>query len=65
MSFECRLAKFYVGREFRGCCPLTTGWRHNPDKPELALDLGTDQPLNDILVAAGQPLKPKSGSSSN
>jgi hypothetical protein len=52
MSFDCRLAKLYIDAELQGCYGINN----------LA---GADQILNNILVAAGQQLKPKSAAPSN
>lgn len=70
MSFECRLAELYIDHDFQGCCAINNGWQLTestsgttsgglPDKPY------SDQLLNDILVAAGKPLRAKSNSSSD
>lgn len=63
MSFECKLLELYVDGHFKGCCAITN---FRPQQQgQLPLQLGTDQLINDLLIAAGQPLKPKSTSSSN
>jgi hypothetical protein len=51
MSFDCRVVQLYADGHFRGCCAIDNS--------------GQDQILNNILKAAGQPLKPKSSSSSD
>jgi hypothetical protein len=71
MSFECRLAELYVDQQFRGCCAINNGWNLPKGSTGagaaggLGLQLSSDQILNDILVKAGKPLKPKSTSSNN
>ncbi len=52
LSFDDRLAKLYIDQKCQGCCELNN----------LG---GADQILNNILVAAKQPLKPKSAPSAN
>lgn len=65
MSFECQLAQLYVNGKPKGCFTIASGYlpKNEPDKPGLAIEIGTDQLLNDILVKAGKPLRPKSASS--
>lgn len=64
MSFECRLAELYVGREFKGCCAITDGWKLDFTDGNLATEVGADQLLNNILADANQLLRPKTTSSS-
>jgi hypothetical protein len=67
MSFDCRLAEVYIDHKFKGCSALNHTWRVDKTLEKFGVGVGVapDQLLNDILVAAGQSLKPKSASSSN
>jgi hypothetical protein len=69
MSFDCRLAELYVDEKSRGCCGISSAWAAGTiqklPNPGLAIAIAPDQTLNDILVAASKPLKPKSTSSGN
>ena len=63
MSFECQLLELYVDGSFKGCCALADVVL--PGSTGLGKEIKTDQFINDLLVAAGKPLKPKSTSSGN
>jgi hypothetical protein len=70
MSFESRLAELYVDGKSQGFCALSFGWTQTKVGPgararSLGLELASDQPLNEILVKAKKPLKPKTTSSGN
>jgi hypothetical protein len=70
MSFESRLAELYLDGNSQGFCALAAAWTKREKKEsaaakKLPIAIAVDQLLNEILVAAGKPLKPKTTSSNN